>query len=160
MLFGNNIAQPLLVGGEILVSSGDGMGTARLRLDNGSPRPAWETKEFHTLFATPVAVGDLLLLSSNTRRQGLTCASLTTGKVHWINPRFDKYTTLLRIGGQVLALESAKGDLVLIAPDASRYREITRFKPLGKRSWTPPVLTDGLLVIRNESELACFRLIP
>lgn len=159
-LFGNNIAQPLLVGGEILVSSGDGMGTARLRLDNGTPRPAWETKAFHTLFATPVAVGDLLLLSSNTRRQGLTCASLTTGKVHWINPRFDKYTTLLRIGGQVLALESAKGDLVLIAPNASRYREITRFKPLGKRSWTPPVLTDGLLVIRNESELACFRLTP
>jgi len=156
--FGNNIAQPLNLNGDILVSSGDGMGTARLRIKEDIPRPVWESKEYHTLFATPVVVGDLLFLSSNTRRQGLTCASLSTGKVHWVNPRFDKYTTLLRAGDRVLALESAKGDLVLIAPDASSYREVARFKPLGKLSWTPPILTGDRLVIRNATELACFRL--
>jgi len=65
---------------------------------------------------------------------------------------------LLRAGDRVLALESAKGDLVLIAPDASSYREVARFKPLGKLSWTPPILTGDRLVIRNATELACFRL--
>ena len=158
--FGNNIAQPLALNGRILVSSGDGMGTALLEIGKDAARPVWESTGFHTLFPTPVSVGDLLFISSNTRRQGLTCVSLATGELHWVNPRFDKYTNLLRVGDHVLALESAKGDLVLIEPNASAYREVTRFKPLGKRSWTPPLLAGGLLIIRNESELACFRLFP
>lgn len=159
--FGNNIAQPLLLGNDrVLVSSGDGLGTALLSLAGGTPAPLWESKSYHTLFATPVAIGNLLFVSSNTRQQGLTCADLATGAVHWVNPRFDKFTSLLRAGSRLLALESAKGDLVLIEPDPSGCREVTRFRPLGKRSWTPPILTPTHLIIRNTEELACFTLAP
>ncbi len=156
--FGNNIAQPLLLGDRLLISSGDGGGTALLSVTDTRAAPVWETREYHTLFATPVVVGDLLFLSSNTRRQGLVCAELSTGRVHWINPRFDKYTTLLRAGDRLLALEAAKGDLVVLAPSAAGCREITRFKPLGKHSWTPPLLAGDLLIVRNTAELACFQL--
>ena len=157
-LFGNNIAQPLNLDGRILLSSGDGMGSALLDVANGRVRPVWDSKEFHTLFSTPVVVGGLLFLASNTRHQGLTCVKLDTGEVLWVNPRFDKFTTLLRVGDQVLALESAKGDLVLIRPNAFKYEEVTRFKPLGKRSWSPLNWVDDGFVIRNETELAYFRL--
>jgi hypothetical protein len=134
------------------------MGTALLKIVDGRPVQVWENKAYHALFTTPVAVGDLILLASNTRHQGLTCASLSTGEVHWLNPRFDKYTSLLRAGALVMALESAKGDLVLLRPEAEAYREITRFKPLGKLSWTPPLIVGDRLIVRNERELGCFRL--
>lgn len=156
--FGNNIAQPLVFGDRLLVTSGDGMGTALLKIVDGRPVQVWENKAYHALFTTPVVVGDLILLASNTRHQGLTCASLSTGEVHWLNPRFDKYTSLLRAGALVMALESAKGDLVLLRPEAEAYREITRFKPLGKLSWTPPLIAGDRLIVRNERELGCFRL--
>ena len=46
--------------------------------------------------------------------------------------------------------------LLEMTPQA--YRERVRFRPLGGRSWTAPVVADGRLYVRNEERLACIDL--
>ena len=41
---------------------------------------------------------------------------------------------------------------------ADAYREITRFTPLGGRSWATFFTVGDKLILRNQRELACFAL--
>ena len=55
-------------------------------------------------------------------------------------------------------MDGQKGDLVMIEPTGEAFREITRFTPLGGRSWATYFTVGDRLIIRNQRELACFKL--
>ncbi len=46
--------------------------------------------------------------------------------------------------------------MVKLTPDG--YHELSRCKPLGGQSWTPPIFADGKLIVRNRKVLACVNL--
>jgi len=46
----------------------------------------------------------------------------------------------------------------MIDPARDAYRELTRFTPLGGRSWSTLITAGSRLLLRNQRELACFQL--
>jgi hypothetical protein len=51
-----------------------------------------------------------------------------------------------------------RGHLVLIEVSPQRYIEKARVRILDYPAWTPPVLAQGLLYLRNENRLICLDL--
>ncbi|HUD98803.1 MAG TPA: hypothetical protein VMR62_04465, partial [Bryobacteraceae bacterium] len=51
-----------------------------------------------------------------------------------------------------------QGDLVLVHATPEGHQELARFAALEGRTWNIPAIDNGLLLVRNASEMACFRL--
>jgi hypothetical protein len=50
------------------------------------------------------------------------------------------------------------GEIVLLEPNPSEARELTRFKVFNAKTWNPPALAGDLLLVRNDQEAACVQL--
>jgi len=158
--YGNNILQPVVMGNRIFTGATDNVGSTVIEIRDGQPHEIWETKEICPLFTTPVLVNNLLIGTSSGKPanpEGLMCFDPATGKVNWKVKAFE-HGQVLAVDGVVLALDGQKGDLVMIEPTAEAYREITRFTPLGGRSWATFFTVGDRLIIRNQKTLACFQL--
>ena len=158
--FGNNVVQPVVMGNRIFTGSSDHFGSTVIELAGGKPHEVWETKAICPLFTTPVLVNGLFVGTSSgkpAKPEGLMCFDPATGRVHWKVQAFED-GQVLAADGVVLALDGQKGDLVMIEPSAEAYREITRFTPLGGRSWSTFFTVGDRLIVRNQRELACFKL--
>ena len=158
--FGNNIVQPVIMGKRLFTGASDNVGSTVIEICGGQPREVWEAKTVCPLFATPVLANGLFFGTSSgkpAKPEGLMCFDPSTGKVNWKIKAFE-HGHVLAIDGVVLALDGQKGDLVMIAPTAEAYREITRFTPLGGRSWSTFFTVGDRLILRNQRELACFKL--
>ena len=47
--------------------------------------------------------------------------------------------------------------LALAEPSPQGYHEISRFQFCEERTWTVPTVADGRLFVRNEREMACYK---
>ena len=59
--------------------------------------------------------------------------------------------------GHFLVL-TERGELVLVEVNPDRYIEKARVPVLEGPCWTPPVLSDGRLYLRNDTRLVCLDL--
>jgi hypothetical protein len=110
-------------------------------------------------WSTPVAVGRYLYgLFGQTSGQ-LRCLDLqNNGEYTWQGPEFGTGALLLVDGKILVAAED--GQIVLVEPDPTQYREITRFRATDGRIWNSPALSDGVLYVRATTELAAFHVAP
>ena len=158
--YGNNIIQPVVMGNRIFTGATDNAGSTVIEVREGKPHEVWENKEICPIFTTPVIVNNLFFGTSSGKPanpEGLLCFDPATGKVYWKIKAFE-HGQVLALDGVVLALDGQKGDLVMIEPAAEAYREITRFTPLGGRSWATFFAVGDRLILRNQKTLACFKL--
>jgi outer membrane protein assembly factor BamB len=158
--YGNNIIQPVVMGNRIFTGATDHVGSTVIEIRAGQPHEVWESKEICPLFTTPVLVNGLLFGTSSGKPanpEGLMCFDPSSGKVHWKVKAFE-HGQVLAADGVILAMDGQKGDLVMIDPAADALREITRFTPLGGRSWATFFTVGDRLIIRNQREIACFKL--
>jgi len=156
---------PVRVGDKLLISSIT-LGTAMLSLEakdgKTTPHEVWMTKDLTCYFSTPVAVGpDNVYLVTGSLLGGqstLHCLDAKKGTVLWKKDGVGKYhASLLRTGDNKLLMVEEAGDLVLIDPDPTMYRELARAKVCGK-TWAHPALANGRLFIRDDKELVCVAL--
>ncbi len=76
----------------------------------------------------------------------------------WRQPGFADGAFIIA-DGLILALNGRSGDLILARATPDSYQELGRSQaPLGGRSWTAPVLSEGRLLIRNPTTLGCLDL--
>ncbi len=158
--YGNNIIQPVVMGSRIYTGATDYYGSVLIEVSGGKTREVWANKEICPVFTTPVFAKGVLIGTSSGKPaapEGLLCFDPATGKIHWKVNAFEN-GQVLAIDGVVLALDGQKGDLVMIEPASDAYHEITRFTPLGGRSWATFFTVGNLLILRNQKELACFKL--
>jgi outer membrane protein assembly factor BamB len=98
--------------------------------------------------------------STNSRRDGLACMSMD-GKVMWVTrraPLFDKGSMILA-DGLILATDGNK-TLYLIQPDPSGFKPLASAEILKMgQNWSPIALADGKLLVRDQSQLKCVRVI-
>ena len=96
--------------------------------------------------------------STNNKRDGLCCMSMD-GKVMWKtmrSPMFDKGSMILA-DGLILATDGRK-TLYLIQPDPSGFKPLASAELLGEgQNWGPMALTDGKLLVRDQSKLLCVK---
>jgi hypothetical protein len=100
---------------------------------------------------------------TNSRHDGLTCMSMD-GKIMWKtgrSPEFNKGSMIL-VDGLILATDGSK-TLYLIEPDPSGFKPLASAELLERgnnQNWAPLALSDGKLLLRNQSQLKCVKVVP
>jgi outer membrane protein assembly factor BamB len=161
------IAPPLDIGeGRIIVVGGYERGTAMIRVEkltNGkySVKEIFNHNDFGDHTKPPVLYNGYFYaqFSTNNRRDGLCCMSMD-GKVMWKTmraPAFDKGSMILA-DGLILATDGSK-TLYLIQPDPSGFKPLASAELLESgQNWGPMALSEGKLLIRDQSRLMCVRI--
>jgi outer membrane protein assembly factor BamB len=85
------------------------------------------------------------------------CVKLPDGDIKWEQPGFGPGNVILTAGCNVLALTDA-GEIVAFQASPDAYKELGRFKAIGGKCWTAPVLSNGRVFVRSTKEAACIQL--
>lgn len=152
-----NGSTAIVLGTDLFMTSGYGHGCELLDLQSGRPMVKWGNKGMQCRFSSPVVLDGMIYGISEPG--DLVCMDAAKGDVKWRQGGFG-FGGLIAIDGVLMALADGgnSGDLVMVRPSPESYQEMGRFKPLGDQSWTAPVISDGLLIVRNKYALACFSL--
>jgi outer membrane protein assembly factor BamB len=150
-----NASDPIIVGDLVHISSGCGHGNALLKVTDDKPSVLWENKELQTHIASCIFWhGCVYGIHDNTTGSELQCLDWATGKVKWANADFGKGTIMLA-DGRLIGL-SDKGELMVIEPDPSAFKVISRAQVLGGKCWTVPTLANGRIYCRNaKGDVVC-----
>jgi outer membrane protein assembly factor BamB len=133
-----------------------------LKDEKRAAEPAWQNKDPKSYFSSGVALGDLLVLVTNTIEPlpaaALTCLDARTGKQLWKKASVGYFHAgVIRTGdGKLLVLNDA-GILSLLEIDARMTKELARTKVCGGTLITP-ALANGRLYVRDDKELICLQL--
>lgn len=87
----------------------------------------------------------------------LACLDLATGQRTWKGKRYRGWILLLPEQDLQLIL-SEKGDVALVEARADQFHELASIKALEGRTWNHPALAGDILLLRNSSEMAAYRL--
>lgn len=150
-----NGAAAIVMGDSVYISSGYGHGSGLAQITPDGVKMKWESKEMQCRFSSPILLNGSIYGVSEPGE--LVCADPETGAVKWKQPGFD-FGGLLAIDGVLIAADGKGGDLVMVNPTPDGYKEMGRFNPLGGQSWTAPIVSNGSLIVRNKSTLACYAL--
>jgi outer membrane protein assembly factor BamB len=144
-----NAADPLVWDDKVFLTSGYGCGGALMRVGPGGPKVVWETQALGSQFTSPVLwKGFLYGVSGNTGRGQVCCVDPATGVARWT--RSEAGFCALTLADGKLVLMNERG--ILIVADATDAAFHQRFsgKVLDGTCWTPPVVSGGLLYVRND----------
>ncbi len=164
---------PLVDGNQFIVSAPFKAGSTCYRVDEDSTitnawqvTNAWSSKQFSLDIASGLLqdgvvfgfdVRDQQSKAHRPTRGEFRCLDARTGNILWSNNTIGHATIIA--ADQKLILFNDKGELILAWRDASRYREIGRASVFPKSiCWTAPSLANGLLFLRNSSDLVCIDL--
>ncbi|HEX5175733.1 MAG TPA: PQQ-binding-like beta-propeller repeat protein [Chthoniobacteraceae bacterium] len=147
--YGVNAADPIVDGNRVFISSGYGKGAALLELTEGEPREVWKSKVLRTQLNPAVLLGGYLygVDGDTTQNAALKCVEFATGAEKWAHPGFGT-GGLIIADGKLIAL-SAAGELLVAAASPSGFQPTSRAQVLGPKSWTAPVLANGMIYCRN-----------
>lgn len=152
--------QPLVVGGDsILLPTGDGAGTRRIRVSQSDD--IWSAEEQWTSRKLKPDFNDLVVYQSHAYGFDgaiVTCIDLETGESKWKRGRYGKGQVLLLEESGLLLVAGERGDVVLLKADPSGHTEYGRFKAIEGKTWNHPVVVGDRLYIRNSQEAACYLL--
>jgi outer membrane protein assembly factor BamB len=153
-----NAATPLAIGNTIFITSNYGRGCGLIEVTGNAARMAWENKEIQSHFNTPVLLNGLLYSTSDPGR--LVCLDPKTGTVKWSQPGFEK-GGLLYVDGTLIVCDGHTGEIAMVAASPDGYKELGRttlMRDNGEQKdkfWTPPILSDGRLLVRTRARLLC-----
>ncbi len=155
-----NGASPVVVDDVVFLSAAYKVGSIKLRLTPEGPKALWRDKRsMQNHWSTSIHHAGYLYGTHGRHAQGavLRCLDWKTQQVRWTSPKGLARTTFLMVEGHFLVL-GERGLLARVAVDPDRYVEKQRVKVLEGPCWTPPVLANGLLYLRNETLLLCLDL--
>jgi outer membrane protein assembly factor BamB len=155
-----NCSQPVVVDeAHVLLSSAQGPGAALLEISKTgeayAARAVWQNNRMKNKFNSSVLYQGFIYGFDEAI---LACIDPQTGEVKWKGGRYG-YGQLLLAGGYLVVV-TEQGDVVLVRATPEGHRELARFSAIEGRTWNIPAIDNGLLLVRNSSEMACFRLGP
>jgi outer membrane protein assembly factor BamB len=153
-----NCAQPVVVDeANVLLSSSPGPGAALLEItktgETYAARAVWQNNRMRNKFNSSVLYQGFIYGFDDAI---LACIDAKTGELKWKGGRYG-YGQLLLAGGHLVVV-TEEGDVALVRATPEEYRELARFPAVEGRTWNIPAIDNGLLLVRNSSEMACFRL--
>jgi outer membrane protein assembly factor BamB len=161
---GGAIVQPALTpDGDILVntvSMNGGLGLRRISIAHASG--GWTASERWTSNGLKPYFNDFVV--HNGHAYGfdgniLSCIDLQDGTRKWKGGRYGNGQLLLLADQDVLLVLSEEGDLALVKATPDQFTEVARFpEALEGKTWNHPVVVRDVLLVRNDHEMAAFRL--
>ncbi|HEX4147915.1 MAG TPA: PQQ-binding-like beta-propeller repeat protein, partial [Pirellulales bacterium] len=88
------------------------------------------------------------------------CVDIESGKRRWKQGRYGHGQVLLLADEGLLVVTSESGEAVLLQATPEAHRELGRFQAITGKTWNHPVIAHGCLFVRNDEEIACYRLSP
>ena len=149
--------------GELIVGSSVTAGSLAVKPGDGTPATVWKQDKLTCYFSTPVVVGPHLYMVNGAATLTnpsivLRCVEAKTGKTMWTKEKVGKYhAALIRTGDDKLLMLDDAGNLILLQPDATGYKELARSKVCGE-TWAHPALSNGRMYVRDNKELVCVKL--
>ena len=157
---GYPIVQPALTGdGDILIGVTDRSGLRRLAIDQGPE--GWSAEERWTSIRLKPYFNDFVVHEGHAYGFDgsiLACMDLENGERVWKGGRYGNGQLILLANQDLLLVVSEKGELALVNATTDRFTELARFPAIEGKTWNHPVLVDDLLLVRNDQEMAAFRL--
>jgi len=154
-----HVALPVALGNDrVLASSGYGVGSELLQITRDqtgvfSANRLWKTNRLKAKFNNLVTRdGYVYGLDDGI----LACLDLATGEQKWKDGRYGHGQFILAC--DVLLLAAENGEVVLLETLPTEQRELTKFQALNGKTWNPPAMVGDLLLVRNDQEVACYRL--
>lgn len=87
----------------------------------------------------------------------MACIDAADGKRKWKGGRYGHGQFLLR--NDVLVIQAETGELVLVAADPTKHRELAKRSVLSEgKTWNAPALTGNLLLLRNHFEAVLLKM--
>ncbi len=155
-----NAASPVVVEDYVFLSATYNTGAVLLKLEPLGVRKIWQDRRIMQNHWATSIYHEGYLYGMDGRHEGganFRCIEFMTGKLRWTADRGLGRAAFIMADGHVIAL-GERGHLALIEINPDRYHEIARIQILRYPCWTPPVLSHGLLYVRNENKLLCLDL--
>jgi outer membrane protein assembly factor BamB len=151
-----NSALPVVVAPDrLLLTAGYGHGSALLQITPTGAKELWQSKSMKAKFNNVVEhEGVIYGLDEGI----LAAMDLKTGERKWKGGRYG-YGQLLFASGHLVIL-TEQGDVVLVKADPTKHQEIARFTAIEGKTWNVPALAQGKLLVRNQTEMACYQIAP
>ncbi len=155
-------ATPVLVDDVVFLSATYEIGAVALRLAPDGLEVIWKDVDaMQNHWATSIYhEGNLYGMDGRHERgSNFRCIEFATGKVRWTADRGLGRASFVMADGHFFAI-GEKGDVAVVEANPDRYVEKGRVRVLDYPVWTPPILSHGILYLRNEGTLKCLDLRP
>ncbi len=156
--YDTNSSQPVALDDRrFIISSGYGHGSALIEIRNEgegfSAHAVWKNNQLKSRFNGFVLhEGHIYGLDEGI----MVCLEAATGNRKWKGGRYGYGQVILASGHIVVTTED--GDVVLVRATPEKHDEISRFSSLSGRTWNNPAMADGYLLVRNDREMAAYRI--
>jgi outer membrane protein assembly factor BamB len=154
------IVQPAqMENGDLLISTGDRNGARRLEVRQVND--GWTATERWTSNRLKAYFNDYVLHRGHAYGFDggmLTCVDLADGSRKWKGGRYGSGQLLLLADQDLLLVQAEQGELALVAAAPGAFAEVARYRALEGKTWNHPVLVGDVLLVRNDREMAAFRL--
>ena len=146
-----NAATPLLVGDRLLLTASYGIGARYLDLSQPTPSPVWENdRSLSSQYPSPVFHNGSFF-GVHGREDGslasLRCVEADSGKIRW-EKKGVGMAHLIVADEKLLVLQN-DGQLIMIEPTSSGYRELGRARVTQDPIRALPALSQGKLFVRD-----------
>jgi outer membrane protein assembly factor BamB len=151
-------AQPIVTAdNQFFISAGYGYGAALIEISENEgaleTRKVWANTRMKNKFSSSVLYQGFIY---GLDEAILACIDASSGELKWKGGRYGYGQLLLASGHLVILSES--GEVALVKASPEKYEEIARFQAIEGKTWNMPAIADGHLIVRNASEMACFRI--
>jgi outer membrane protein assembly factor BamB len=161
---GGAIVQPAVTDdGDVLVntiSMNGGIGLRRISIAHTSG--GWTASERWTSIGLKPYFNDFVVHAGHAYGFDgsiLSCIDLQDGTRKWKGGRYGNGQLLLLADQDLLLVLSEEGDLALVKATPDQFTEVARFpQALEGKTWNHPVVVRDVLLVRNDHEMAAFRL--
>ena len=143
-----NAADPVLYDGKIFLTSNTRDGEL-IELRGTSTRSIWKNRNMRIHFNAGVVIGDYFYGADGRVERGNTvrCINMKTGKTEWTKSGVP-CASITASDGKLIIL-SSNGDLYIAEASPARFKQLARSKVLSGTCWTPPVLANRSVFVRN-----------
>lgn len=160
---GSGMLQPAQTAqGDLLVTTSDmsgGVGTRRIAVSQGSNgwsvAERWTTRGFKPYFNDFVVHKGHAYGFDGTI---LACIELEKGERKWKGGRYGQGQMVLLPEQDLLLVLSEEGEVALVSATPDGFKEIARAPAIEGKTWNHPAVVGDLLLVRNDREMAAFRL--
>ncbi len=162
---GVGIVQPAgIADGDILVTGADAMGGIGMRRIAVAHGPnGWTIEERWTSRGLRPYYNDFVVHKEHAfgfDNSILACIDLKDGTRKWKGGRYGHGQLVLLSDQNVLLVLSEEGELALVKATPEQFTELSRIPAIEGKTWNHPVLVGDIVVVRNDQEMAAFRLSP
>ena len=154
------IVQPgVAPNGDLLLSVSESSGLRRLAVaqqaGSWTVQERWTTEDINPWF------NDFVVHNGHVygfNGSSLVCVNLEDGKLKWKGKRYGYGQLILLPEQDMLLILSEQGELALAKAASDQFTELAHFPALEGKTWNHPVLVGNVLLVRNDHEMAAFRL--